>query len=169
MRRKLSLRGFYELDLHDGEEIRTTATAYAGGAGSRIMLGMLAGALFGWLGAIYLDAAALPALVLGACAGLAAAYFWSVRVARSPDGPGAVELRLILTNLRLLTTPRHTARRQRVLRSYDLAQIAEVTTHRYPVTGYRRQQITMKDGSNPAFIVSRKLPIEPVNADPTSG
>lgn len=160
---------FYQPDLLPGEEIRDVVAGYAAGTGSRVLLGMIAGALLGLVGAIYLEAAALPALVLGGCAGIIAAYYWSVRAARRPEGPGAAELWVVLTDVRVLTMRRHAASRRRVLRAYQLADVAQATARRFPVGRYHRQHLTMSNGTAVDFIVSRKLPIEPVNADPTSG
>lgn len=169
MRRLLTTaKRFYQPHLRPGEEVCDVVAGYASGAGTRILLGMVAGALFGLAGAIYLEAAALPALVLGGCAGIIAGYYASVRASRAPGGPGAAELLVVLTSARLLTMRRHAALRRKVLRSYDLARVLEATARRYPVGRYHRQHLTMADGTTVDFIVTRKLPIEPVNADPSS-
>jgi hypothetical protein len=159
---------FYQPELLPEETVRDVVAGYAAGADTRILLGAVAGTLFGWLGAIYLAAAALPALVLGGCVGIIAGYYGSARASRRPGGPGAVEMWIVLTSARLLTMRRHGAVRRKVLRSYDLAQVLEATVRRYPLGRYHRQRVIMKDGTTGDFIVARKLPIEPLNADPSS-
>ena len=76
---------------------------------------------------------------------------------------------MAVTNTRLLTLNRHATGRPRILRAYPLSDIREVATHRLPVAHYHRQRITFAGGGSVELVVSRKLPIEPVNPEPTSG
>jgi hypothetical protein len=159
----------YGTHLLPDEEILDTVVGYAAGTGTGIIVGLLAGVFLGWLYALYLEAATLPATVLGGCAGVIAGSYLATRAARRPDGAGATNLLVAVTNTRLLTLNRHATGRPRILRAYPLSDIREVATHRLPVAHYHRQRITFAGGGSVELVVSRKLPIEPVNPEPTSG
>ena len=154
-------RRFYGPQLSAGEEVVSVHHATAGGTGTRIVFGAIVGALGGWLYAIYLDAALLAPLVLGALIGEMVGYFLAERAARHPDGPGTIHLALILTSQRLLTVGRYAARKRRVLRSYPLAEITGGVTERYPIAHFHLQEITLADGAGPTFVVEGVLDLTP--------
>jgi len=67
---------FYSPHLAPGEEIKAIRNATAAGTGTLMGYGALIGALLGWLYAINVDGALMPALVLGAFAGEIGGYLY---------------------------------------------------------------------------------------------
>jgi hypothetical protein len=158
-------RRFYGPHLRSGEQIEDVVVGYATGTATRVVQGMIFGGFVGWFSAILLDAAPLPMIVLGGCAGIVAGFFISERAA----GTGATDFLVALTNTRLLIARRSLSGRLRILRSCEITAIREATTHRYPIGHLCRQLIVMSDGTTVEFAAMRELRLEPVNRNPTSG
>lgn len=134
-------KDYYGL-LSTDEELGEVATAFAGGTGTHLGPASFIGVLAGWLYAIYVDAPLLPSLVLGLMTGGLVGYLIAERVARRPDGPGAVHLVLITTTRRVLTIRRYPTWRQRPLRSIPNEDIVSVEVTPLPIGMYRRVLIT---------------------------
>jgi hypothetical protein len=148
---------FYSPHLAPGEEIKAIRNATAAGTGTLLGYGALIGALLGWLYAISVDGALLPALVLGALAGEIGGYLIAHRRARLRSGPGAVHLQLIQTDTRLFTVRRHASVRRRILREYPLDEVRATIAKRYPIGPYRRLDITDADGTATSVVVEGEL------------
>jgi hypothetical protein len=158
-------RRFYRPRLGPGEEIEDVVLGYATGTATHVVQGMVFGGFVGWLYAVFLDAAPLPAMVLGGFAGIVAGYL----ICRRTANLGATDFLVVLTNSRLLIVKRGLSGRPRVLRSYELSSIVETTTHRYPVGNYCRQRFVTSDGSTVEFAATREIRLEPVNRNPAKG
>lgn len=164
-----SLRRLFSPQLRPGEHVIAARRAYAAGTGTWLVVGLLAGALIGWLVGIYLDAAHLPWPTLGAMAGIIAGYVFAETVARQPSGPGATLLHLLITSERLLILRHHGIFRLRILRSIELADIRTHETRPLPVGRYHRQQVMTVGGAVISLVVVGRLPIEGVNEHRSSG
>ncbi len=150
-------RRFYSPQLNPGEEIEAIRNATAGGTGTLVGYGALIGALVGWLYAINVDGALLPALVLGALAGELCGYLLAHRRARRPYGPGTIHLQLIRTTTRLLTVNRHAAKRRQPLREYPHGEVTTTVAKRYPIGRYHRLDITDGADNTTSLIVEGEL------------
>jgi len=148
---------FYRPHLAPGEEIGAIRNATAAGTGTLMGYGALIGALLGWLYAINVDSALLPALVLGAFAGDIGGYLMAHRRARRHSGPGAVHLQLIQTDNRLFTVRRHASVRRQILREYPLGEVTATIARRYPIGQYRRLDISDVNGNSTSLIVEGDL------------
>lgn len=148
---------FYGRDLEPGERIDAVRNATAAGTGSSVLTGMLVGALAGWLVAVNTDTPLLPAIVFGAFTGELGGYLLARRRARRADGPGAVQLQLVLTDRRLFTVRRYAATRRRVLRSYPLHEVTLESAGSYPIGRYHRLDITPAEGPTTSLVVEGNL------------
>jgi hypothetical protein len=162
-------RRFYRSCLRPDEQVCGVVVGYAPGTGRWILQGTILGALCGWLYALYLDAAPLPAAVLGISIGVVVGFGLATRAARQPDGPGAVTFLAVLTDARLLILRRTVVGRPRPMRSFELTTIHETTVSQFPVGNYERRHITVDTGSAVDLVTVGRLNIEPVNRAPTSG
>ena len=148
---------FYSPDLDPGERIEAIRNATAAGTGTLVGYGALIGALIGWLYAINVDGALLPALVLGALGGELGGYLLANRRARLPSGPGAIHLQLVQTNKRLITVNRHASTRRRALREYPLDEVTATVAKRYPIGHYCRLDISDAVDRELSLIVESEL------------
>ena len=151
------IRRFYDPHLAPGEEIKLVRNATATGTGTLVGYGMLIGALLGWLYAINIDGAFLPAFVFGALAGELGGYVAASHQARRASGPGAVHLQVVQTNTRLFTVPRYASVRRGILREYPFERVTPIIARRYPIGRYRRLDITNSAGEVTSLIVDDDL------------
>ena len=151
------IRRFYDHHLTPGEEIKAVRDATAGGTGTLVGYGALIGALLGWLYAINVTGALLPALVFGALAGELGGYVMAAQRARRPAGPGAIHLQVVQTNTRLFTVRRYASIRRRLLREYALDEVTATIARHYPIGQYRRLDITDGAGEVTSLVVEGDL------------
>lgn len=147
---------FYSPPLAPGEEIESVRNATVAGTGSLVGYGALIGALLGWLYAINIDSALLPALVLGGFTGVIGGYLTAHRHARR-SGPGGVHLQLVKTDKRLFTVRRYASIRRQAIREYPLSEVNVTIAKRYPVGRYHRLDITDTSGNVTSLVVEAEL------------
>ncbi len=132
--------------LAPGEEIVAATEATASGTGRTIGVAATIGALVGLLYATTGDPTSWwSSTALGAFVGIAAGYGWAWVLARRSGGPGAVSVVVVMTNRRLAILRRSASLRSQPLRSLDLEDIVQVSTHPAPVGQYMRVQFHTKD------------------------
>jgi hypothetical protein len=145
----------YDRHLEKDERVIADAEAFAAGTGLLIATGAAAGALSGALAWTLIETAALlPLAILGAFVGIAGGALIAGRRARSPAGPGAAVVRLVLTNQRLLTLRQRTAIRIAPLRSHRLEDIAAMVSRAARLGRYQDLTATMRDRSSLHLLVA---------------
>jgi hypothetical protein len=147
----------YGRHLGSTEKVQGTAEATAGGTGRIIGTGLLIGALSGLLYAVIVDATPLPSIALGSFAGIIGGYVAAARHARRKDGPGATQVRIVLTDERLLIIPLRAATRTKPLRSFPLAQVTAIHSEPTPIGRYRSAEIRFSDREPIRLMLSEAL------------
>jgi hypothetical protein len=141
--------------LEPDEAVIADAEAFATGTGTLIVTGAAIGALSGALAWTLIETAALlPLAILGAFAGIVSGALVAGRKSRSPEGPGAAVVRLVLTNRRLLTLRQRTAIRFGPLRAHRLEDIAAIESRTAKLGRYQHLAATMRDGSTLRLLVA---------------
>ena len=135
----------YGRHLGPNEKVQGTAEATAGGTGRIIGTGLLIGALSGLLYAVVVDSPPLPSIALGSFAGIIGGYVAAARHARRKGGPGATQVRIVVTDEHLLVFPLRAATRTKPLRSFPLAEVTAIQAEPTPIGRYRRAEIRFSD------------------------
>ena len=149
------IRRFYAAEIRPDERVSAVLVGYATRTATLIGAGSLLGGVVGWLYAIYMDAAYLPAIVLGGFIGITGGFFYADNLARHPSGPGAATFAVVVTTERLMMFRSANPVRPKLLRSIDLDSITAIATRRYPIASYHQIRVTTDDGTNTAFITDR--------------
>ncbi|MEA2001766.1 MAG: hypothetical protein U9N84_07780 [Actinomycetota bacterium] len=143
---KLARRTFSR-HLENHEEVLATANATAAGMGGILGSGLVLGILGGTLYAITIStAAALPYMVLGGFVGIIGGIVVAEATARRPPGPGAMSVKLVVTNRRLLVLRQQAAIRLRPLRIFRLDEVDAITVSPSPIRTYQRTGVHLADG-----------------------
>jgi hypothetical protein len=135
--------------LQPNEEVLATVDAYASATGPVALRGAGIGALCGGLAWTFLDGSGLlPLLILGSLAGIIAGIAVAARRVRPADGPGALMVKLVLTNTRLILIRRPSAARLKPLRTYPADEIEGIDVTPAAVGDYRHLAIRFAAGSS---------------------
>lgn len=151
-------RKTYGRHLDDDEEVSAVVAAIAAGTGRTIGVGFVIGALGGVLYATLLEGTApLPAIVLGSFIGIIGGYAVAERRARGRHGPGATQVRVVLTTKRLLLFRLQPALKDRPLRTFRRDEIVSIETSAAAIGSYRRSRIELSTGTTLRLLTAGPL------------
>lgn len=148
-------RASYGRHLEQGEEVSAAADAFAAATGRIVLYAIAIGALCGFAAWTFIDnAALLPLIVFGAITGVVAGVVVATRRVRAVDEPGALIVKLAITNRRLLLLRGRTAARLKPLRSIKLQDIDHLEATPAAIGDYRHFVIHLEDGTSIRLLVT---------------
>lgn len=145
----------YGRHLKEGEKVLATADGFAADTGRTVLYAIIVGALFGALMWTLLDGSGLiPHLVLGALIGTLVGVAIAARQARGSGGPGALIVKVALTNTRLLLLRGRSAGRLKPLHALPLETVESFDTTPAAIGDYTYLVIRSKDGVDTRLLIA---------------
>lgn len=145
----------YGRHLNEGEEVLATADGFAADSGRTVLYAIVVGGLTGALMWTLLDGSGLiPHLVLGALTGTLVGVAIATRQARGNDGPGALIVKVVLTNTRLLLLRGRSAGRLKPLRALPLETVAGLDNAPAAIGDYTYLVIRLKNGVDIRLLIT---------------